>query len=246
MAQVIEIFSPTWWAWLSPTIGLVIVLLFFTSKANNKQKQYIRWTVAGMLLLSATLIHPYLYFSGKWTVQTSLPFHMCTIAQWLAIFALLKPRQWLFDVLVFWGIAGGMNALLTPQPLHGGEFPVFLEYFLEHGGIVFVPLFLVLAFHMKPSKNSWIWVFLFTQLVLLIMAVFNFYTGSNYFFTVNKPIADSPFVIGEWPFYIFGFQFFGLLQFYGIYYVLRKLKSKASLSGQKDLFFSSPVSSNEV
>lgn len=226
MAQAIEIFSPTWWAWLTPTFGLVIALLLLTTRASHIQKQYIRWCVASMLLLSAILIHPYLYFSGKWSVQTSLPFHMCTIAQWLAIFALFKPRQWLFDILVFWGIAGGMNALLTPQPLHGGEIPVFLEYFIEHGGIVFVPLFLVLAFHMKPSKNSWIKVFLFTQLVLVIMAIFNHYTGSNYFFTAQKPIADSPFILGDWPFYIFGFLLVGLIQFYAIYYFIYKLRPR--------------------
>ncbi len=224
MAQVIEIGSATWWAWITPTFGTVLLLLFIGIRANNQQKLYLRWLTAGILLLSAVLIHPYLYFTGKWSVQTSLPFHLCTIAQWLAIFALLKPRQLLFDILVFWGIAGGLNAILTPQPLHGGEFPVFLEYFIEHGGIIFVPLFLVTAYQMRPSYHSWIRVFIFTQLVLAVMAVFNYYTGSNYFFTAQKPIADSPFILGNWPYYILGFQMIGLLQFYAIYYFLNKFR----------------------
>jgi len=222
--MAVDIFSPTWWTWVAPTIGAVVVLLMVGARANEKQKLYIRYTVAGILLLSALLIHPYLYFTGRWSVQTSLPLHMCTLAQWLAIFALIRPRQWLFDILVFWGIAGGLNALLTPQPLHGGEIPVFLEYFIEHGGIVFVPLFLILAYHMKPSKNSWIRVFLITQLALVVMAAFNYYTESNYFFTAQKPIAESPFILGEWPYYIFGFQIIGLMQFYIIYCLIKKLQ----------------------
>lgn len=223
MAQAIDIFSPTWWAWIAPTIGIIIALLFISTRANPIQIKFIRWGVAGILVFSATFIHPYLYFSEKWSVQTSLPFHMCTIAQWLAIFALIKPRQWQFNILVYWGIAGGLNALLTPQPLHGGEFPVFLEYFIEHGGIVFVPLFLILAYQMKPSKDSWIKVFLLTQLVLVVMGVFNYYSGSNYFFTAQRPIAESPFILGEWPYYIFGFLGIGLLQFYLIYYFINKV-----------------------
>jgi hypothetical integral membrane protein (TIGR02206 family) len=225
MAQAIEIFSFTWWAWITPTFAVVLMLLFISSRANDKQKLYVRWFVAGVLLLSAVLIHPYLYFSGKWSVQTSLPFHMCTIAQWLAIFVLLKPKQWLYDILVFWGIAGGMNAILTPQPLHGGEFPVFLEYFVEHGGIIFVHLFLTIAYQMRPSAKSWIRVFLYTMCVMVIMAIFNYFTGSNYFFTAQKPIADSPFILGDWPYYIIGFLMIGLLQFYAIYYFMNKFRS---------------------
>jgi hypothetical integral membrane protein (TIGR02206 family) len=225
MAHAIDILSFTWWAWIIPTFSVVLMLLFISIRANKKQKLYIRWIVAGILLLSAVLIHPYLYLSGKWSVQTSLPLHMCTIAQWLAIFALLKPRQWLFDILVFWGIAGGMNAILTPQPLHGGEFPVFLEYFVEHGGIIFVPLFLATAYQMRPSHQSWFRMFLYTMLVMAIMSVFNYYTGSNYFFTAQKPIADSPFILGDWPYYIIGFLLIGLFQFYAIYYFMNKFTS---------------------
>jgi hypothetical integral membrane protein (TIGR02206 family) len=221
MAQAIEIFSITWWVWLLPTFGMVSLLLLWGSKANPRQQKHIRWGVAGLLLLSATLIHPYLYLSGKWSLQTSLPLHLCTIAQWLAIFALLKPKQWLFDVLVFWGIAGGMNALLTPQPLHGGEFGVLLEYFVEHGGIVFTPLFLALAYGMRPSPNAWIKVFLFTQAVMVVVGLFNYYTGANYFFLFQKPVAQSPFIIGEWPYYVLVFLAIGLVQFYLIHFLFR-------------------------
>ncbi|CAN5352466.1 hypothetical protein BH23BAC1_BH23BAC1_08890 [soil metagenome] len=75
----IEIFSETWWKWISCTAFTITVLLFWGARANENQNIYIRYTAAACLFLSATLNHPYLYFAGKWSIQTSLPLHLCTI-----------------------------------------------------------------------------------------------------------------------------------------------------------------------
>jgi hypothetical integral membrane protein (TIGR02206 family) len=228
-----EIFSVDWWKWLSSTAIIIFLLLFIGTRSDEKQKLIIRYGVAGCLFLSATLIHPYLYFAGIWSIKTSLPLHLCTIAQLLAIVALINPKQWLFNILVFWGIGGGINALITPQPLYGSEFPILLEYFVEHGGIVFTPLFLALAYDMRPSRNSWLKIFFVTQIVIVFIALFNYWTGSNYFFLVNKPASQSFFIIGDWPWYLIGFQVFGFFQFYFIYYIFFKFSIRNNTSSRE-------------
>lgn len=55
--------------------------------------------------------------------------------------------------------------------------------------------------------------------------VFNYFSGVNYFFLANKPAAQSPFIIGDWPWHILGFQIFGLIQFYLIYYLFNNVKN---------------------
>ncbi len=36
--------------------------------------------------------------------------------------------------------------------------------------------------------------------------------GANYWFICEKPSGDSPFLIGEWPYYLFTFQLAGFIE----------------------------------
>jgi uncharacterized membrane protein YwaF len=53
--------------------------------------------------------------------------------------------------------------------------------------------------------------------VFIISAV-NSVLGSNYWFICQKFGCESPFIIGEWPFYFIGFEMFGILVL-GLFYI---------------------------
>tara|TARA_Y100000741_G_scaffold195404_1_gene148539 strand:- start:996 stop:1178 length:183 start_codon:yes stop_codon:yes gene_type:complete len=42
--------------------------------------------------------------------------------------------------------------------------------------------------------------------------------GGNYWFVCEKPGGESPFIIGEWPLYLIGFEISGILLL-GLFYI---------------------------
>lgn len=70
---------------------------------------------------------------------------------------------------------------------------------------------------MLPRKNAWKRSFLYVKILLLIIFPLNFYLGSNYMYLAQKPLADNPFLIGEWPWYIVGLELVLILHIAIIY-----------------------------
>ena len=61
---------------------------------------------------------------------------------------------------------------------------------------------------------------------MLVGALANVLLDSNYMYLSEKPIANNPFILGEWPWYILGFQFVGILHFLILYSPFYKMNKK--------------------
>jgi uncharacterized membrane protein YwaF len=64
---------------------------------------------------------------------------------------------------------------------------------------------------MRCRKGSLLNTFLITNGVIFVIGVVNkiLGEGANYWFICTKPGGDSPFLIGEWPYYLFTFELVG-------------------------------------
>ena len=64
---------------------------------------------------------------------------------------------------------------------------------------------------MRCRKGSLLNTFLITNGVVFVIGVVNkiLGEGANYWFICAKPGGDSPFLIGEWPYYLFTFELVG-------------------------------------
>ncbi len=58
----------------------------------------------------------------------------------------------------------------------------------------------------------------------LVIAALNYILNSNYMFLCQKPLANNPLIIGEWPWYILGFEIAGIIHILLFYMGFRKLK----------------------
>ena len=47
--------------------------------------------------------------------------------------------------------------------------------------------------------------------MILPVGLINWITDANYMYICEKPIVQSPFLIGEWPWYILSLEVIGLL-----------------------------------
>jgi uncharacterized membrane protein YwaF len=141
----------------------------------------------------------------------------------------------LLMIMVFWGLPGAFHSIITPELTHGFSPFLYAEYYIAHAGIFAMAVFASAVYGMKLRKHSWFRVWLFTQPVLALVGLTNYLTGGNYMYLSEKPIADNPFVIGEWPWYILGLELAGLLHFgavYGIFYLCKKVEINPPASAE--------------
>src|SRR5258706_291397 len=87
----------------------------------------------------------------------ALPFQLCDAAIFVSAFALWFRRQILVEVTYFWGLAGTIQAIITPDlPQHFPSFP-FIQYYVAHGGVVAAALFLVVGLGQWPRRLAVLW-----------------------------------------------------------------------------------------
>lgn len=188
------------WRWGGPPWGIVVAVL------------------AGVLLAAQLSWWAVLATRPNWTPATGLPLELCDVTAVVGAFALWWRRPILVEVLWFWGIGGGVMALLSPEL--PGAFPswLFFQYYVVHGGIVVAPLLLSIGLRVWPRPGAVWWVAAVTLGYALCMALVNIVTGGNYLWMRHPPSTASLLdVLGPWPWYLLsvaavGFVFLLLLQ----------------------------------
>lgn len=207
-----ELFGP------AHLIGLLLVVLLATltiilgRRATDKGKQTLRIILAGVLLVTETSWHLWNYFTGQWTLQTMLPFHLCSALVWLSIFMLLTKNAVIYEFAYLLGIAGALQALLTPDAgLYGFPHYRFFQVLISHGAIITAALFMTLVEGYRPTRDSLKRVIIGSNLYLAAVFVLNFIIGSNYMFIAYKQDTASLLdVLPAWPWYIAIVELLGL------------------------------------
>ena len=124
----------------------------------------------------------------RWSVQTSLPLAPCDLALFVAAIACWWPR-WLLavELTYFWGLAGTLQAVITPDL--SASFPQleFFEFVIGHLAVVIAALFLVVGLRLRPRPGSVLRVFAITAAYTVFVGWFDWVTGSNYMFLAAVP-----------------------------------------------------------
>ena len=136
-------------------------------------------------------------------LASALPLQLCDTAIFVAALALLLRTPLLIEVTYFWGLAGTIQALITPDlPQHFPSFP-FFQYYLAHGGIVTAAIFLVVGLGHWPRRAAVVRVLVVTLVFVLAVGAVDAATGSNYMYLRSKPASGSLLdLMGPWPWYI--------------------------------------------
>jgi len=215
--ETIEIFSSLWWQSNLSTLLLILIFLFTGNWFNPENREKLAKVIGIVLIFRTVGVHFYWNYLGIWTIESSLPLHLCGLSAILSGIVLFWRKQWAYECLYFWGIPGAFHSLMTPEFTAGSSGLLFYEYYLSHGGIILSAIYLTWVLGMKPRKRSWLRVFLWSQLLLPIIGLINWMLNANYMYLCIKPIAENPFLFGEWPWYIVGAEFAGLFHFFIVY-----------------------------
>lgn len=219
-------FSDDWIMWNSVTLFFIILIIGVARNAEEKFKLKLANLMAVIVVVEFFAIQAYYISEGLWTVQDSLPFHMCRIMWVIAMIVLLTRNQIAFELLLLVGMAGGVHSLLTPEFTHGASPVLMFDYFLVHGGLIVIPLYCVFALGMLPRKRAWLKAFVYLQILVVSVGLIDYFLGANYMYLAVKPKVENPFLMGEWPYYIVGLELSALLHallFYLPFYFKKSL-----------------------
>ncbi len=215
--ETLEIFSMVWWQSNIVTLSIILFLLILGKWFSPENRTQLGKFIGVILFSRAVGIHFYWDYLGILTIESSLPLHLCGLSAILSGIVLFWRKQWAYECLFFWGIPGAVHSLLTPEFIFGTSGFLFYEYYLSHGGIILSAIYLTWVLGMKPRQGSWLKIFLYSQILLPFIAFINWIFNANYMFLCTKPIANNPFLIGEWPWYLLSIELAGLLHFFIIY-----------------------------
>ena len=213
----IEIFGIYWWLGNISTLAAIITIIVLGKKSNHITQDKIAKLIGGISLFRWIFIQLYSVYSESWSLQSSLPLQMCSFSSLFCGIVMFYRKQGFYEFVYYMGIASAFHALLTPEFTMGNEGYFYFDYYLNHGAIALIPLYLTLVMKFEPRKYSWFTTFLFAQILLIIAGFTNWLIDANYMYLCQKPIVNNPFVIGEWPWYILGLQFAGLFHFILLY-----------------------------
>jgi hypothetical integral membrane protein (TIGR02206 family) len=169
------------------------------------------WTVLAARLLGIVLIADAVVFAidpltnGTWTARNSLPLALCDVALVVAAVACWWPSQaLLIELTWFWGLAGTLQAVATPDLSVGFPHLEFFEYVVGHLGIVIVAIYLVVGLGYRPRAGSVRRVFTITVGYTAFVGLIDAVTGADYMFLASRPVHWSLLsVLGPWPWYLF-------------------------------------------
>ncbi|MFQ3661511.1 MAG: TIGR02206 family membrane protein [Chloroflexaceae bacterium] len=232
-------------AHLLPLAAIVLICVLIgllTPRLGSVGQERLRWGLA--LFACANWIGWDLWqlANGIWNVAYSLPLHLCTFSVPLSALMLATRNYRLYEVLYFWGFAGGTQALLTPDlTATGFNFPHFVYwiFWTSHGVVLWAVVFAAAAWRYRPTWGSIRRVVVFTGLFALGVGLVNWLTGGNYLFIARTPEFPSLIdYLGPWPWYIIPLLFLSLLAFLLVYapYALSDwLRERRSLAPSRRL-----------
>ena len=138
-----------------------------------------------------------------WSASTSLPFALCDLTTLVAAAALLTRQRLLVELTYFWGLAGALQALLTPDLATPFPSLEFFEYVIAHAGIVCAALFLVVGQGLVPRPGAVPRTFAITAGYTALVGGLDALTGGNYMYLRHLPATWTLLsVLGPWPWYL--------------------------------------------
>jgi hypothetical integral membrane protein (TIGR02206 family) len=176
--------------WVTPASWLLALLLV----ANEFGFQLVQWR--------GWSNDPWV--AHTWTVGFSLPLYLCDVAAFVAAAALLTRRPLLAELTWFWGVAGALQGLVTPD--HPIYFPSYdwVEFYGDHIGVILAALWLVVGLRLHPRPGAALRVIAITVLFFVAVGVVDLLTGGDYDYLHTQHPPGLLALLGPWPWYLLG------------------------------------------
>jgi len=190
-------------------VTVAVALVMGTVLVVGARRRPGAWPVWVARILGAVLLADAVSFvvalvvAGTFSPKTSLPLALCDMAALVAAAACWTRRAVLVEITYFWGLAGTLQAVITPDLNSGFPHLVFFQYMVGHIGIVLAAVFLVVGLRITPRPGAVLRIFAITLGYTAFVGLVDGLTGANYMFLRSPPGEWTLLsVLGPWPWYI--------------------------------------------
>ena len=198
-------------------------------KAGETTRRRIRAGMIALLLLTFFEAHIWHLFHGLWVVEERLPLHMCGAMVWVSIYGLWTCRSWTWPLMYFLGVAGAIQAVLTPDSIYGLPHVRFLSTMLSHSTLVVAGLWVVAVEGYRPTLRSALRTLALVNVYAALIFPFNLLAGTNYLYVVAKPESASLMdTFPAWPSYLLVLEGLLILIILGMYLPFARLRRASS------------------
>lgn len=198
------LFGPVHIATLVALAGLTAWLVLAGRSSEAGRRTVLRRALAVLLLVNETAWHVWNLAWGTWGLQEMLPLHVCSVMVWMAIVVLWTGYAPLYAPVYFLGVAGAVQALITPDAgIYGFPHFRYFQTMIAHGGLVAAGLWVVVAERYRPGVRDGVRVLVALNAYALVVYFLNGWIGSNYLYVNAKPDTASIMdAMPAWPWYV--------------------------------------------
>lgn len=182
------------------TIGTIICLLFLYLNKNklskNKNKEKILKVSAIVLLINMIIYTVGNLYYGSFNYKEMLPFHLCFIANYMFIIAILFNKHNILKYTLFMSFIGPIPAILWPNLISTIDNFNFWQLIISHHFFICISLFSYYTLKYRIEFKDFLKTYVFVNLLLIIVTPFNYFFNTNYIFT--NYIPDNVIVLYPW------------------------------------------------
>jgi len=174
------------------TLAVILcVAIFFPRTYRDKpvsQQENIA-KILGISIIALELVKPFIWHSMDYPWIRLVPIHMCSLSGFFIGIFLLTKKRLFFEIAFFWGIGGGINALITPDVTLTFPDPKYVLFFLGHGLLIVNIGYACIALSNRPTFKSVKNGIFFSLAVLPVIYIINLLLGppANYWYLGAKP-----------------------------------------------------------
>jgi len=205
------------------TLGVIGLLVFALPisliSISGSRKLVIAKVLAVFLVLSELgkpLVSVLIYQNP---INISLPLHLCGVAAFLIAWMLWRQSYKSYEVAYFWGVGGGIPAMLTPDLMAAFPHPSFFYFFISHGLILLGVMYATFIFSFRPRLASVGKAIISTLGLMAVIYPINLVLNSNYMYLLAKPEQLTLMeLMGTWPWYILTLTLLGIVVYLICYF----------------------------
>lgn len=229
------LFSSEHWAAIIVIVLLNLSFLLLRRRAKPETLRIWRYGMAAVLIVNELAWHLWNLSVGQWKVQTMLPLHVCSVLVFLSAYMLVKRSYLIYEFAYFMGIAGALQAVLTPDlGIYGFPHFRYFQTFISHGLIITAAVYMTVVEGFRPTWKSFGRVLIWSNVYMVVVGVINWLIGSNYMYVAHKPETASLIdMLGPWPWYILALEAIGFVMFLFLYlpFAIRDILARRTQPG---------------
>lgn len=184
-------------------VSITVLLLRYAKGVSVKEQRRLVHYIALFISVSVVTFHVYCALTTAYNIRTDLPLYLCSFLGILIPVYTYYLKYWMFEVVVFWIIAGTIQGVITPDIAEGFPSLDYFRYWIVYLGLLTVVCYSILVLGFRPKFKSIFKSFFALQIYIVIMVAVNYSLDANYFYLNRKPESASVLdYLGDWPYYI--------------------------------------------